>query len=72
MRGWLMVAFTLARAVQSELLIKKSRFLGCVEPVAGRAPAGRAAAKARVGEGVVAATGLGAEPTSSDTPAPSA
>ena len=39
MRGWLMVAFTLARAVQSELLIKKSRFLGCVEPVAGRAPA---------------------------------
>ncbi|KAA9144650.1 YigZ family protein [Microbacterium lushaniae] len=28
--------FTLAAPVHSELLIKKSRFLGCVEPVAGR------------------------------------
>ncbi|MCR2826539.1 IMPACT family protein [Microbacterium sp. zg.Y909] len=28
--------FTLAGPVHSELLIKKSRFLGCVEPVAGR------------------------------------
>lgn len=30
---------TLARAVHSELLIKKSRFIGCVQPVAGRAEA---------------------------------
>ena len=30
---------TLAHAVHSELLIKKSRFLGCVQPVAGRAEA---------------------------------
>lgn len=30
---------TLARAVHSELVIKKSRFLGCVQPVAGRADA---------------------------------
>ncbi len=28
--------FTLAAPVHSELLVKKSRFLGCVEPVAGR------------------------------------
>ena len=28
--------YTLAEAVHSELVIKKSRFLGCVEPVAGR------------------------------------
>ncbi|MBM9460832.1 YigZ family protein [Nocardioides sp. zg-536] len=28
--------FTLAAPVHSELLIKKSRFLGCVEPVTGR------------------------------------
>ncbi|MCR2825344.1 IMPACT family protein [Microbacterium sp. zg.Y909] len=28
--------FTLAGPVHSELVIKKSRFLGCVEPVAGR------------------------------------
>ena len=33
------MALTLARAVHSELLIKKSRFLGCVQPVAGRAEA---------------------------------
>jgi uncharacterized YigZ family protein len=33
------MALTLARAVHSELLIKKSRFLGCVQPVAGRADA---------------------------------
>ncbi|MCK6067790.1 MULTISPECIES: IMPACT family protein [Microbacterium] len=37
--------FTLAAPVHSELLIKKSRFLGCVEPVAGREDA-----VARVGE----------------------
>lgn len=30
------MALTLARAVHSELLIRKSRFLGCVQPVAGR------------------------------------
>lgn len=30
------MSFTLAAAHHSELLIKKSRFLGCVEPVAGR------------------------------------
>jgi len=28
--------FTLARAVHSDLLIRKSRFIGCVEPMAGR------------------------------------
>lgn len=28
--------YTLAAPVHSELLVKKSRFLGCVEPVAGR------------------------------------
>lgn len=33
------MALTLARAVHSELLIRKSRFLGCVQPVAGRAAA---------------------------------
>lgn len=37
------MAFTLAHPVHSELLIKKSRFLGCVEPMADRA-----AAQARV------------------------
>jgi len=31
--------FTLAAPVHAELLIKKSRFLGCVEPVEGRAQA---------------------------------
>lgn len=35
------MALTLARPVHSELLIKKSRFLGCVQPVAGRAEAQR-------------------------------
>ena len=30
------MALTLAHPVHSELLIKKSRFLGCVQPVAGR------------------------------------
>ncbi|MDB5829739.1 MAG: hypothetical protein JWQ73_3959 [Variovorax sp.] len=34
-----MVAFTLAAPVHSELLIKKSRFIGCVQPVADRAAA---------------------------------
>ena len=33
------MALTLAGAVQSELVIRKSRFLGCVQPVAGRAEA---------------------------------
>jgi uncharacterized YigZ family protein len=33
------MALTLARAVHSELVIKKSRFLGCVQPVASRAEA---------------------------------
>jgi len=33
------MALTLARPVHSELLIKKSRFLGCVQTVAGRAEA---------------------------------
>jgi uncharacterized YigZ family protein len=33
------MALTLARAVHSELLIKKSRFVGCVQPVPGRAEA---------------------------------
>lgn len=37
------MAFTLAHSVHSELLIKKSRFIGCVEPMADRA-----AAQARV------------------------
>src|SRR3954464_11562613 len=33
------MALTLARAVSSGLVIRKSRFLGCVQPVAGRAEA---------------------------------
>src|SRR3954465_1307827 len=33
------MALTLARAVHSELVIKKSRFLGCVQPVSGRSEA---------------------------------
>lgn len=33
------MALTLARPVHSDLLIRKSRFLGCVQPVAGRAEA---------------------------------
>src|SRR3954465_9862204 len=33
------MALTLARAVSSELVIKKSRFLGCVQPVSGRSEA---------------------------------
>ena len=33
------MALTLAAPVHSELLIRKSRFLGCVQPVAGRAEA---------------------------------
>ncbi len=31
--------FTLSTPVHSELLIRKSRFIGCVEPASGRAPA---------------------------------
>jgi uncharacterized YigZ family protein len=33
------MSFTLAEPVHSELLIKKSRFIGCVQPVADRAAA---------------------------------
>src|SRR5690606_3321169 len=33
------MALTLAGAVHSELHIRKSRFIGCVQPVAGRAEA---------------------------------
>ena len=33
------MALTLARPVASELVIRKSRFLGCVQPVEGRAQA---------------------------------
>jgi len=33
------MALTLARPVHGELVIKKSRFLGCVQPVSGRAEA---------------------------------
>ncbi|GAB3648719.1 IMPACT family protein [Ramlibacter alkalitolerans] len=33
------MALTLAHPVHSELLIKKSRFIGCVQPVAGRSEA---------------------------------
>ncbi len=33
------MAFTLAEPVHSELLIRKSRFIGCVQPVADRAAA---------------------------------
>jgi uncharacterized YigZ family protein len=33
------MALTLARPVHSELVIKKSRFIGCVQPVSGRAQA---------------------------------
>lgn len=33
------MAFSLAGSVHAELVIKKSRFIGCVQPVAGRAEA---------------------------------
>ena len=33
------MSFSLAQAVHSELIIKKSRFIGCVQPCAGRAEA---------------------------------
>jgi putative IMPACT (imprinted ancient) family translation regulator len=33
------MSFTLAQPVHSELVIKKSRFIGCVQPVADRAAA---------------------------------
>ena len=33
------MSFTLAQPLHSELLIRKSRFIGCVQPVAGRAEA---------------------------------
>lgn len=39
------MAQTLARAVHSELLIRKSRFIGCVQPVADRAAATRVVAR---------------------------
>src|SRR3954469_21348999 len=41
------MALTLARPVHSELLIKKSRFLGCVQPVAGRVEAQQVVATLR-------------------------
>lgn len=41
------MAHTLAATVHSELLIKKSRFLGCVQPVAGRAAAQEIVARLR-------------------------
>lgn len=41
------MALTLARPVHSELLIKKSRFIGCVQPVAGRAAALEVVARLR-------------------------
>ena len=41
------MALTLARAVHSELLIKKSRFIGCVQPVPGRAEAQQVVASLR-------------------------
>ena len=41
------MALTLARAVHSELLIKKSRFIGCVQPAPGRAEAQQVVASLR-------------------------
>lgn len=41
------MALTLARPVHSELLIRKSRFLGCVQPVAGRVEAQEVVARLR-------------------------
>ena len=41
------MALTLARPVASELIIKKSRFLGCVQPVDGRAQALEVVARLR-------------------------
>lgn len=41
------MALTLARPAASELLIRKSRFLGCVQPVAGRAQALEVVARLR-------------------------
>lgn len=41
------MALTLARPVHSELLIRKSRFLGCVQPVTGRAEAQEVVARLR-------------------------
>lgn len=41
------MALTLAHPVHSELLIKKSRFIGCVQPVAGRAAALEVVARLR-------------------------
>ncbi|HWT17322.1 MAG TPA: IMPACT family protein, partial [Variovorax sp.] len=33
------MSFTLSQPAHSELLVKKSRFIGCVQPVADRAAA---------------------------------
>ena len=41
------MALTLARPAHSELLVKKSRFLGCVQPVAGRGEALEVVARLR-------------------------
>lgn len=41
------MAHSLAAAVHSELLIKKSRFIGCVQPVPGRAEAQEIVARLR-------------------------
>jgi uncharacterized YigZ family protein len=41
------MALTLAHPVHSELVIRKSRFLGCVQPVAGRAEAQAVVARLR-------------------------
>ena len=41
------MALTLAHPVHSELVIRKSRFLGCVQPVAGRTEAQAVVARLR-------------------------
>ena len=43
------MSFTLAQPVHSELVIKKSRFIGCVQPVADRAAALAVVASLRAG-----------------------
>ena len=41
------MAYSLASPVESELLIRKSRFIGCVQPVADRAAAQEIVARLR-------------------------
>ncbi|MBJ2155980.1 IMPACT family protein [Variovorax sp. IB41] len=48
------MSFTLAQPVHSELVIKKSRFIGCVQPVADRAAALAVVASLRVEHPVAA------------------